>query len=193
VPLEERKALLRAIIRPDSHLRYTDHVEHAGEDFFAETKQQGLEGMVAKDRTSTYEQGRRTKTWFKIKHGMQQEFVVGGWAEGSGARSGTIGALLLGFFDHGKLHYAGRVGSGFGDENLRDTLAKLKRLERRASPYAAGTAIPRMAGVHFVQPKLVAEVKFEEWTGEDQLRQPVFLGLRTDKPAREVYVSVRMC
>jgi len=191
VPLEERKAMLRAIIRPSlgGHLRYTDHVEHAGVDFFAETKRQGLEGMVAKERTSTYEQGRRTKTWLKVKHGMQQEFVVGGWAEGSGARSGTIGALLLGVFapgSGGKLRYAGRVGSGFDDESLRGTLAKLKRIERRASPYVAGTTVPRATGVHFVQPKLVAEVKFEEWTGEGQLRQPVFLGLRADKPARDV-------
>ncbi|MFO0702828.1 MAG: DNA ligase D [Candidatus Andersenbacteria bacterium] len=186
VPLEERKAMLRAIVKPHAHLKYTDHVELAGEEFFAETKRRGLEGMVAKERSSTYEQGQRTRTWLKIKHSLEQEFVVGGWQEGSGARGGTIGSLLLGYYSRGALHYAGRVGSGFAEASLREALGKLKRLERRGSPFTAGPSVPRAGQTHFVQPRLVAEVTFEEWTPDAQLRQPVFLGLRPDKSAREV-------
>lgn len=186
VPLEQRKSLLRAVVRPHVHLKYTDHVEFAGEEYFTETKRKGLEGMVAKERSSEYAQGQRTRTWLKIKNSLQQEFVVGGWTEGSGAREGTIGALLLGYYDGDKLRYAGRVGSGFAEASLAEAHAKLTRLARRGSPYAGASPLPRTRSIRYVQPRLVAEVKFEEWTPDGQLRQPVFLGLRTDKSAREV-------
>ncbi|MFO0704869.1 MAG: DNA ligase D [Candidatus Andersenbacteria bacterium] len=183
VPLLERKALLRAITRPHPHLKYTDHIEGAGAQFFREVTKAGQEGMVAKEQTSRYESGKRTRTWLKIKQGLGQEFVIGGWQTGQGTRESVVGSLLLGVYQDKKLIPVGRVGSGFAQQELVQLTKRLKRLRVTRSPFTTPVGF---RAVHFVRPTLVAQVKFEEWTSDGQLRQPVFLGLRADKKAREV-------
>jgi bifunctional non-homologous end joining protein LigD len=143
----------------------------------------GMEGVVAKRRTGSYRGGKRGRGWTKVKPKPRQEFVVGGWTEGAGNRSGTIGALLLGFFEGRKLIYAGNVGSGFDGTDLDELDRELAPLSRSSSPFAA--EVPD-AGTHFVRPKLVAEIEYGELTAAGHLRHPVYLGLRDDKLARDV-------
>jgi bifunctional non-homologous end joining protein LigD len=153
------------------------------------TRAQGLEGLIAKRLDSIYEPGRRSREWLKIKNWGRQEFVIGGWLPGEGGRSGHVGSLLLGYYDGGALRYAGRVGTGF-------TAAELARLEQRLQPLATETVpfytedqpLPpevRRFG-RFVEPVLVAEVAFSEWTHTGTVRQPSYKGLRTDKDPTEV-------
>lgn len=184
VPLETRKELLRALLIPHDLVRYTDHVEAAGEKYYDVTGEQGLEGIVAKERNSLYEPGKRTHTWYKVKHRLEQEFVIGGWLSGQGAREKTIGSLLIGVYQDDQLVPVGRVGSGFAENNLGALLKELRGIRRRTSPFAK--KIPLEQFTNFVAPRLVAQVKFAEWTPDGNLRQPVFVGLRKDKSAREV-------
>ncbi len=184
VPLQTRKELLRALLVPHEFVRYTDHIEAAGEKYYEVAGVQGLEGIVAKERNSRYEPGQRTHTWYKIKHRLEQEFVVGGWLAGQGTREKTIGSLLIGVYQDDKLVPVGRVGSGFAEKNLVPLLAALRKLHRSTSPFAKKFPLEQFA--NFVEPRLVAQVKFAEWTPGGGLRQPVFVGLRSDKPAREI-------
>ena len=150
----------------------------------AASRELGLEGIVAKRSASRYELGKRSRQWLKVKHRKGQELVVGGWVEGQGSRRGSIGALLVGFFDDdGGLHFAGRVGSGFSDRDLALWTRLLADRALESSPFVGG-AIPRDA--HFVVPELVVEVAFTEWTGDGRLRHPVMLGRREDVEARSV-------
>ena len=144
----------------------------------------GLEGIVAKRIDAPYRPGRRTTAWLKVKIRNQQELVVGGWLPGEGRLSGTVGSLLVGFYEHAgaeSLVYAGRVGSGL-DDALRDALAA-RLVARPTSPFAA---TPRLPSAVWVEPDVIAEVEFTEWTADGVLRQPVFLGLRADKDPRDV-------
>src|SRR5262249_28088724 len=147
--------------------------------------EQGLEGIVAKRLDSTYQPGRRTTSWLKVKNFGRQEFVIGGWMPGKGRRSERIGALLLGVHERGgRLRYAGRVGTGFSEQELERLGRLLAGLRRESSPFAAGGQPPR--GAIFCEPKLVAEIESREWTRGGSLRQPSYKGLREDKAPEEV-------
>jgi bifunctional non-homologous end joining protein LigD len=156
------------------------------------TKGQGLEGVVAKRLDSRYEPGRRSGAWLKVKNTLRQELVIGGWIPGEGRRSTRIGALLMGYYRGRDLVYAGRVGTGFTESTLDDLATKLEPLRRKSSPFtggAGGDGIRFPRGTAFVEPSLVAEVEFREWTGEGVMRAPSFKGLREDKTPREVVLE----
>jgi bifunctional non-homologous end joining protein LigD len=148
------------------------------------SKQFGLEGVVAKRLDSRYEPGKRSGAWVKVKNARRQEFVVGGWQPGEGGRTGTIGSLLIGYYnDNGELHYAGKVGSGLSGAWIEQLAASFDGHRRTDSPFTTGR-IPK--GVEFVDPLVVIEVRFTEWTSVGNVRQPTFLGIRTDKDPRDV-------
>jgi bifunctional non-homologous end joining protein LigD len=186
LPLEERKATLAASIVADRGVLYSQHIERTGTAFFELAKREGLEGIMAKRRDSPY-RTTRSREWVKIKAKHEQEFVVGGWTDPKGSRS-AFGALLLGVYDGDALTYVGNVGTGFDATLLHDIGKRLAARARVTSPFAA---LPRLRlAPHFVTPDLVAQVAFAEWTEDGMLRQPVFLGLRVDKTARDVVREV---
>jgi bifunctional non-homologous end joining protein LigD len=154
-----------------------------GAELLAASAARGLEGLVAKRRDSRYTPGRRDGGWLKVKNSNRQELVIGGWLPGQGQRRERIGALLVGYHEDGELRYAGRVGTGFGEAELRRLAERLGPLEQPASPFS-GVQPP--AGAVHVRPDLVAEVEFTEWTRQGMLRQPSYKGLRPDKDAGEV-------
>ncbi len=182
LPLRTRKSLLRKALEYGSELRYTQHRNGAGEAMFADACRRGWEGVIAKHAESVYV-GRRTDLWLKFKCENRQEFVIGGFTDPTGTRTG-LGALLLGYYDGGDLVYAGKVGTGFDTATLEELRSLLDPLERSEPPFTRGRI--RERGVHWVEPVLVGEVAFSEWTGDGRLRHPRFLGLRRDKDAREV-------
>ncbi len=193
LPLVERKRRLRQLLerRRDQGgaVRFGDHIEGAGVDVFAEACRRRLEGVVSKRADAGYAGG-RTRSWLKSKCGRRQEFVVGGFTDPGGARRG-FGALLVGVHDpDGSLRYAGRVGAGFDDATLERLAARLRKAERRTPPFADPPTGVQARGVHWVSPRLVAEVAFAEWTGDGLLRHPVFKGLREDKPPGAVVREV---
>lgn len=155
-----------------------------GRRMIARAAKNGWEGLIAKRLTSPYVPGARSKDWLKLKLQHRAEFVVGGYTEPRLSRP-HIGALLLGYFDaKGALHYVGHMGGGFDRESLRDMLARLRPIERKTSPFAEPVRTNEPA--HWVKPTVVVEVKFAEWTEDARLRQPIFLGVRDDKRARDV-------
>jgi bifunctional non-homologous end joining protein LigD len=181
LPLLERKAALALTVPARGVIRYGDHVLERGEAFYEAVAEQRVEGILAKRADSRYTGG-RTRDWLKIKCHLRQEFVIGGWTDPQGAR-GWFGALHLGVYENGRLRYVGKVGTGFDDGTLRRVRDRLQPLGRTTSPFDAGT--PAGRGHHWVEPRLVAEVRFSEWTEEGGIRHPAFLGLRDDKRADE--------
>ncbi|HZJ06213.1 MAG TPA: non-homologous end-joining DNA ligase, partial [Nocardioidaceae bacterium] len=188
LPLRERKALLRDLLEWHDPLRFTSHRNADGESYFEEACRKGWEGLIAKRADSTYRTG-RTPDWLKFKCEQGQEFVIGGWTDPQGSRSG-FGALLLGYYDEdGSLRYAGKVGTGFDTARLTSVMKQLQALSTQQTPYDAGTLPKGQAwrrSTHWVKPELVAQIAFSEWTRDGQLRHPRFQGLRTDKAARQV-------
>jgi bifunctional non-homologous end joining protein LigD len=186
LPLIERKTRLKKLVGKKRGLvRYSDHVEGSGRDFFQLACKQGLEGIVSKRRDSKYTGG-RGGAWLKTKCILRQELVIGGYTDPEGARTG-IGALLVGYHDRGKLVYAGKVGTGFTQKLLVELKRLLTPLETDDCPFAPEP--PRAwtgPGRHWVAPKLVGEVAFSEWTADGRLRHPSFQGLRKDKRAADV-------
>ncbi|MDX1644451.1 MAG: non-homologous end-joining DNA ligase [Thermoanaerobaculia bacterium] len=183
VSLRSRKSVLFRLVEWDDPLRFTPHRNERGVDYLEEACERGWEGLIAKQADSEYSGGRSSR-WLKLKCVERQELVIGGFTEPSGERVG-LGALLLGFYRESELVYAGKVGTGFDEETLEDLRRRLDRLERQTSPFDRGD--PDADGVHFVTPKLVCEIGFTEWTDDDKLRHPRYLGLRRDKPAEDVH------
>ncbi len=182
-PYTERRRLLTALALEGPAWQTPAHVEGGGAALLAAAQQQGLEGLVAKRLDSPYSPGKRAASWIKVKVHRRQEFVVGGYALGEGRRSGTVGALLVGHYDGDDLVFAGKVGTGFTDATLAMLERELAARTRLDSPFTRGQ-IPRKV-IH-VDPELVAEVEFTEWTDAGTLRHPSFKGLRTDKAPRVV-------
>jgi bifunctional non-homologous end joining protein LigD len=183
LPLRGRKNLLRRLLSYADPLRFTTHRNAEGEAYWRQACRKGWEGVIAKRADAPYQHG-RTTDWQKFKCENVQEFVIGGYTEPRGSRIG-FGALLLGYHDDdGRLVYAGKVGTGFDNDMLRRLGDELGGLERPKPAYAKGE-LPR-SGVHWVEPKLVGEVAFTEWTADGELRHPRFQGLRRDKRPSDV-------
>ncbi|MBI4886263.1 MAG: hypothetical protein HY824_04160 [Acidobacteria bacterium] len=186
LPLEARKARLRTLIgrRTRRPIRYADHVEGRGRRFFDQVRRLGLEGVVSKRRDLPYAAGRHGG-WLKTKCTRRQEFVIGGFTDPAGARDG-LGALLVGYYDGGRLVFSGRVGTGFTHQGAIDLRRRLDAIARKECPFDPPPegALGRRA--HWVKPSLVGEVAFTEWTGDGKIRHPSFQGLRADKKPREV-------
>jgi DNA ligase D-like protein (predicted ligase) len=186
-PLRERKARLRRGLDFNGPIRFNPHLngEH-GEELYREACRKGLEGVIAKRADSPYV-GSRSRDWLKLKCHAEQELVIGGFTAPKGSRQ-EFGALLVGYYDGGVLRYAGKVGTGFDQETLRTLGARMRELEQDESPFEPFKPIP--PGTRWVRPELVAQVGFSEWTRDGRLRHPRYLGLRDDKPAREVVREV---
>jgi bifunctional non-homologous end joining protein LigD len=181
-PLEERKEVLRKLIPDNSGwIRFADHVEARGLEFFRAVQEHGLEGIVGKHKKSEYQQG-RSKYWLKIKTAHTDRFVVGGFTAPEGSRK-YFGALLLGLYKDGDLIYVGRTGGGFDDRMLPDIHKALKSLVIKVHPFKEVPAEVRKAT--WVEPKLVCEVRFNEWTPDKKLRAPIFQGFRDDVDPRD--------
>ena len=188
LPWTERRARLEAL-GLDGPAWFTPPVQvGGGADALAASRRLDQEGIVAKRLTSRYEPGRRTGAWLKVKNHRRQEFVIGGWTPGAGRRSGRLGALIVGYHDGaGRLLSAGRVGTGYTEDMLDELAAMLATRGRDTNPFAGGP-VPRDA--RFVEPEMVCEVEFAEWTRDGELRHPSFKGLRADKPAEDVIREV---
>ncbi|HTI33949.1 MAG TPA: non-homologous end-joining DNA ligase [Miltoncostaea sp.] len=181
LPQRARKALLRDALRWTDPVRLTVHRNRDGEALYAEACRKGWEGLIAKRADAPYVHG-RSRDWLKMKCDAEQELVIGGWTAPRGSRT-DLGALLIGVHDDGRLRYAGKVGTGFTQATLRDLAARLAPLRRDTSPFADA---PRFRDATWVEPRLVAQVGFTEWTRDGRLRHPRFLGLREDKAPEEV-------
>jgi bifunctional non-homologous end joining protein LigD len=181
LPLRDRKKILRRALRWRGHVRYTPHRNGDGAGYLKQACEKGWEGLIAKDASAPYEH-RRSRKWLKLKCAHGQELVIGGYTDPKGSRAG-FGALLVGHYEDGELHYAGKVGTGFDDETLERMTKRLRGLARETSPFADDVDED---GAHFVRPELVGEFGFTEWTNDGKLRHPRFLGLRTDKDAADV-------
>ena len=182
LPLRTRKRLLRGALAFRDGVRLTPYRNEAGEALFAEACRKGWEGVIAKRAASPY-RATRSKDWLKFKCEHGQELVIGGFTAPKGSRT-DLGALLVGYFEGGELRYAGKVGTGFKHRTLKELAGQLAPLARDSSPFAPEKGIPRDAS--WVEPELVAQIGFMEWTGDGRLRHPSFLGLRIDKAAPEV-------
>ncbi|HEY2774627.1 MAG TPA: non-homologous end-joining DNA ligase [Candidatus Binatia bacterium] len=177
----ERKHLLEHALRFRDPVRYSDHRDTHGERYLEEACRKGWEGLIAKRADAPYV-SRRSRDWLKFKCSAGQELVIGGYTDPRGSRS-SFGALLVGYYERGELHYAGKVGTGFDEKMLQRLGSMLKRRGRATCPFRD---TPREAGAHWVTPELVGQFSFTEWTRDGKLRHPSFLGLRSDKTALDV-------
>jgi bifunctional non-homologous end joining protein LigD len=196
-PLQERKERLRKVLGQSPQLiRFSAEITGDPVKLLEEVRRRGLEGIIGKERGSVYEVDRRSKSWIKLKCAYEQEFVIGGYTPPEGSRH-HFGALLVGYYEKGKLQFAGKVGTGFNTALLKSLHQQMRVLERATCPFANLPARSQgqwkqnitpseMKQCRWVEPKLVCQVRLMEWTRDGKLRHPVFLGLREDKDAREV-------
>ena len=181
-PLLERKDRLHTILGRHPLIRYSGHRKRHGKAAFNKARRVGEEGIIAKRAASLYHSGKRTKEWLKIKAGHEQEAIIVGFTEPRGSRK-HFGSLVLGVYDKGKLVYVGHSGGGFSGEMLASLHARMMKLRTDEKPFAD---VPHEDKTTWIRPRLVCQVKFTEWTREGEMRHPVFLGMRSDKPARQV-------
>jgi bifunctional non-homologous end joining protein LigD len=187
-PLSERRAELERVLgRPTDPVFVSRRLVRDGKAAYREAKRLGWEGIIAKDERSLYQPGIRSALWRKVKVRKESEFVIGGYTAPKGSRQ-HLGALLVGLYDGPKLRYVGKVGTGYTQETLDMLATKLERLRTEDPPFEAA---PRMKDATWVRPKLVAQLVYAEWTADGKLRQPAFLGLRTDKSPSECTWSDR--
>lgn len=184
--LEERKTRLKKLLGrgKTGRIRYAEHVEGRGEEFFQQACRIGLEGIISKRRDMPHRSGRHGD-WLKTKCTLRQEFVIGGFTEPEGARAG-IGALVIGYFDKERFVFAGKVGTGFTHKMTLDMRRRLDAIEQKTCPFDPPPPGWLGRNAHWVKPTLVCEVEFTEWTDDGKIRHPSFQGLRADKKAREV-------
>jgi bifunctional non-homologous end joining protein LigD len=182
LPLRARKGVLRRALSFGGRVRFLQHRNERGEELYREACQKGLEGIIAKRADSPYRRT-RSRDWLKFKCSNEQELVIGGFTAPRGSRT-HFGALLVGYYEDGDLRYAGKVGTGFDQATLERLGRRLRELERESPPFVDVHPVPR--GTHWARPELVAQIGFSEWTRDGRLRHPRYLGLRDDKPAREV-------
>jgi bifunctional non-homologous end joining protein LigD len=185
-PYRDRRELLDSLELSAAHWQVPPAFDGDADEALAVSRAHGLEGIVAKRLDSRYQAGRRSHDWLKIKFAKTQEVVLGGWRPGQGRRANTIGSLLLGVPTHEGLRYAGHVGTGFTDAVLADLSAALSTLEQPSSPFNELLPSADRRDAHWVQPTLVGEVAFTEWTGDHRLRHPTWRGLRPDKAPQDV-------
>jgi bifunctional non-homologous end joining protein LigD len=188
-PYRRRRELLEGLELSGPSWQTPRHSTGRARELLEASREHGLEGIVLKRLDSRYSPGKRTGAWLKVKNIGRQEFVIGGWLPGEGRCRNQLGSILLGHFDPdggGAFHYAGKVGTGFADKDLKELLARLRPLARKTNPFA-GRKGPR--GANFVEPELVAEIEFRELTMEGMVRHGSFKGLRDDKPAKEVVLE----
>jgi DNA ligase D-like protein (predicted ligase) len=181
-PLLERRATLTRRVLPRMGLQLSEAWRSDSQRRFAEACRSGWEGLIAKQADAPYSAG-RSPQWLKLKCTSEQELVIGGYTDPAGSRT-DFGALLVGYYEKGRLRYAGKVGTGYSAATLRELGRRLRAMETVESPFVDARPIPR--GTHWTRPELVAQIGFAEWTREGRLRQPRFLGLRDDKPPVEV-------
>ena len=186
LPFRQRRELLRELELKGPNWLTPPSFDADGAAVLAASREQGLEGVVAKRLDSPYQPGTRSPVWRKITDLMAQEVVIGGWRMGEGKRAGVIGALLLGIPQDGGLAFAGSVGTGFNDAELAVLTPRLKALARRSSPFVTEMPRERAKGAKWVEPELVAEVVFRQWTPDGRMRFPAWRGLRPDKSPGEV-------
>jgi bifunctional non-homologous end joining protein LigD len=183
LPLLERKKRLKALLPRHKLIAFSNHRKGSGTKFFAQAELRHLEGIMAKRADSPYASGRRTADWLKVKTAQRQEVVIAGFTAPRRTRP-FFGALVLAVRDADAWRYIGHVGTGFSHQVLEELHRKLVRLKTAKSPFPGKVKNERVTT--WVRPSLVAEVKFAEWTSKGELRQPVYLGLRSDKNAKDV-------
>lgn len=185
-PLSARRAAMEEAIGKGKLIFPSRQLAKNGLEAFQVAKKKGFEGLVAKDFSSPYEE-KRSRFWLKVKVHQEDEFIIAGYTKPEGSRK-YFGALLLGAYENGKLHYVGKVGTGFDEKTLASLYGKFRTLIREKSSLVDP---PREGGITFLAPRLIAQISFQEWTADRKLRQPVFLGLRDDKSPEEVLLPAK--
>jgi bifunctional non-homologous end joining protein LigD len=185
--LIDRKTTLERILKTDKLIRYSDHIIEHGVQLYDEIAKVPLEGVIAKHIDSAYAQ-RRSREWLKIKTILEAEVVIGGYTEPRKSRS-YFGALVVGLYEGGELRYVGHAGGGFNEKSLEQLYKLMQPLKTKLSPFA--DKIQTNEPVQWIKPKVVVQVKFAEWTADRRMRQPIFLGVREDKPAKDVSFEVK--
>ena len=190
LPLIERKKILEKVVEENERIVISTYVIGKGKKFFEEVKKRGLEGVMAKKLDSTYQLGKRSKDWLKIKYLKTLDCIICGFTEGTGWREEYFGALLCGIYYQGKLRYIGRVGTGWNEEDLKQLTSLLKKLEIDKNPFDVFEEEPSIVEkVHWVKPKLVAEIKFMNLSEDLKMRAPSFKRLRDDKKPGECILN----